>query len=155
MTTGNRLLDGALSHFSFTSGKLTRKGYLLRTGIVFLLGFLVMMSTILPTLMTLIDSLGAINGGGYIEPISVTTLIPGHVYAVMGILTIITLAYTTQRLRDMGWSAWWCLSILIPYIGLIAQIVICATPSVASQGTTRTDEQIQKKSPMMKVHKNF
>lgn len=47
-------------------------------------------------------------------------------------------AGTVKRLHDRNMSGWWVWLFLIPYVGLLALVVICALPGTV--GTNRFDE---------------
>ena len=43
---------------------------------------------------------------------------------IFGLLFVPALAVTARRLHDMGYSGWWQLTAYIPYVGLIASIIL-------------------------------
>jgi uncharacterized membrane protein YhaH (DUF805 family) len=56
-----------------------------------------------------------------------TLINPSAVYILLTLIPYIAIA--ARRFRDTGKSPWWCVSLLIPFIGYIAAIGLCFFPS--------------------------
>jgi uncharacterized membrane protein YhaH (DUF805 family) len=50
---------------------------------------------------------------------------------------LILVGITAFRLRDVGWSMWWALAGIIPFVGLILGIYLCARPSARPEPGAR------------------
>lgn len=69
--------------------------------------------------------------------LSENTLILGLIlFLVIAFVSIwLTLATTARRCRDAGISPYWCLALLVPYVSLVATIVIGVIPTDTTQHT--------------------
>ncbi|EAP98653.1 hypothetical protein JNB_00755 [Janibacter sp. HTCC2649] len=70
-------------------------------------------STLFPTLMSNPDTGFAVSGGPLTVIFSLITIVP-------------SLAVSARRFHDTGRSGWWTLMWLIPLVGWIAAVVMCA-----------------------------
>lgn len=57
----------------------------------------------------------------------------GNEAAIIGLilgapLAVFMVLWSVHRTRDIGWSKWWCLLFLIPFVGLIFWLVLLFKP---------------------------
>lgn len=55
-------------------------------------------------------------------PLTVVSLV------ALGIVLASTWLTTAQRFRDIGWSGWWILSMMLPYVGILIGLALYVWP---------------------------
>jgi uncharacterized membrane protein YhaH (DUF805 family) len=65
-------------------------------------------------------------------------------WLVLALLIIISFAVNSQRFRDMGWSGWWTITLLIPGLNLIILLILLLKPGTPGSNKYGSDPLVQK-----------
>jgi uncharacterized membrane protein YhaH (DUF805 family) len=116
------LLDPIINHYADFEGRAARKTYWM-----FLLMYLaaLVVGAIFISVFAELIGLGELGSGAL------------SLLAILVLLAMIvpTIAITVRRLHDAGFSGWWYLLVLIPYLGGLVVLVLTCLPSQPGSNT--------------------